>query len=57
MNAEKMKVYFPEKNTKEFEFAEQEYEDLLKSQYVCTKYCRCCPYPGLKCVESGHPVR
>lgn len=36
---------------------EKRFQESVKQQYVCTKYCRCCPFPGLKCVESGHPVR
>ena len=35
---------------------EKKLKDSLAMQYSCTKYCRCCPFPGLKCVESGHPV-
>ncbi len=35
---------------------ENRFQRKIEEQYSCTKYCRCCPFPGLKCVESGRPV-
>ena len=32
-----------------------EEKKVLTEQYRCTGYCRC--FPGLKCVEDGHPAK
>ena len=57
MNPEEKKNMTVEKKIRETEEKEKEFQESVKMQYSCTKYCRCCPFPGLKCVESGHPVR
>lgn len=44
------------KNAEELKAEEAEKRQLTE-QYRCTGYCRCCPFPGLKCVMDGHPAK
>ncbi len=36
--------------------AERLFQESVKGQYDCTKFCRCCPFPGLKCVPDGRTI-
>ena len=55
MSSEKKAQLTVKNNTRKKEKASAVFYESVKMQYVCTKYCRCCPFPGLKCVENGRP--
>ncbi len=38
------------KSREALELEELEEEKAAWEQYGCTRYCRCCPFPGLKCI-------
>ena len=44
------------KDGKRTESAERLFQESVKGQYDCTKFCRCCPFPGLKCVSDGRTI-
>lgn len=38
------------------EAEERQEKKTVTEEYQCTRFCRCCPFPGAKCCENDKPA-